>query len=87
MAIRHRCGSIVVKRKGSGRAQRAYGIGVCPDGHGMMFFIQDSQKYYCSHHDHDPAPEFNGKFRREASKCWWTIEELEADRMGGQPDA
>lgn len=77
----------MVRRKGAGRAQRAFGLGVCPAGHGMMYWMGDSERYFCPSQEHDGAPATRSSEQRDPSKAWWTTEELEALKEGGKREA
>jgi len=60
--------------------QAAFWFNSCPDGHGAMFWMADSGKYFCSHQGHDSVPAHGEEPARPATKKWWSKLELEAQK-------
>jgi len=54
-----------MKRK---KRQAEFGLGTCPAGHGNMFWMAESAKYYCAHQMHDMT----------GGKQWYSKDEVAA---------
>lgn len=54
-----------MKRK---KQQRSFIHNSCPAGHGHMFWMEEPEKYFCSHQLHD----------MDDSKRWFTADEVVA---------